>query len=38
MTDLDEIDENFWIEAANLNDMKNEWEKEILGGRAVDSP
>ncbi|RJU11738.1 hypothetical protein XcmpCFBP7700_11455 [Xanthomonas campestris] len=34
MTDLDEIDENFWIEAANLNEMKNEWEKEILGGRA----
>ncbi|AGI08609.1 Hypothetical Protein XCAW_02832 [Xanthomonas citri subsp. citri Aw12879] len=29
MADLNEIDENFCGEAANLNEMKDEWERGI---------
>lgn len=30
MTDLDVYDEEFWREAARLNEVKNEWERELI--------
>ncbi|WP_372158169.1 hypothetical protein ACCP96_07335 [Xanthomonas campestris pv. fici] len=30
MTDLNKADEDFWVEAASLNEMKNEWEEQLF--------
>lgn len=30
LSDLENLDVNFWKEASRLNDIKNEWEKELI--------
>jgi hypothetical protein len=34
MGDLDQPDEDFWKEAARLNEVKNDWENELLAERS----
>lgn len=34
MGDLENLDEDFWIEASRLNEVKNDWENELLPGRS----